>query len=130
MKVNLLQISLLVVMLANGFTSLPARAECDQEELCEAQTVVVELLEDIVDQHEAIEAQWKTLGSIHGGHTLRSWYERTRRYVDVVSRYLRIGTLESRLLVANNKLGSVKVAMQIHDPFGHCSEKIQLSAGF
>ena len=130
MNVKLLQSLLILVLLAAGFISLPARADCDQEELCEAQLLVTGLLEEIVEQHEAIKSHWKTLDSVQLRNTLSGWYERTLCLVDVVSRFLRIGTLESRLLVAYNKLGSVRTEMGSHDPVCYCYEEILLSASF
>ena len=130
MNVKLLDISLLVMLLSTGLTSLSARAECNQEELCEAQLVVTELLNDIVEQRDVIQSHWKTLGTDHSLKSLSEWYERTLCLVDVASRYLHIGTLESQLLVAYNKLGAVKAEMHSHNPVCHCNEEIQLSARF
>lgn len=130
MNVRLLHISLLVMLLATGLTSLSARAECDQEELCEAQRAVTELLEDIVEQRSVIKSHWNLLDTRHSVNSLSDWYERTLCLVDVVSRYLHIGTLESQLLVAYNKLGAVKAEMVSHNPVCHCDEEIQLSARF
>ena len=130
MNVNLLPISLLVMLLTTGLTSLPARAECNQEELCEAQLVVTELLEEIMEQRDAIKSHWKILDTEHSLRTLSGLYERTLCLVDVVSRYLHIGTLESRLLVAYNKLGAVRAEVSNRDPVCHCNEEIQLSARF
>lgn len=129
MNVNLLQISLFIVCLAVASASLPVQAFCAQKELCEAQKAVDELLEEIVGQHEAIGEQWDTLGSLNGWNSLPEWYDRAIRFMDVVSRYLRIGTLESQLLVASNRLGSVQVELNAYAPGCHCGEKIQLSAG-
>ncbi len=130
MNVKFLQFSLLFVLLAAGFASLPARADCDQEDLCEAQLVVTGLLDEIVEQHDVIKAHWKTLYSAQDYKTLSGLYESTLCLVDVVSRYLHIGTLESRLLVAYNKLGSVRTEMGSHDPVCYCYEEILLSASF
>ena len=130
MNVKLLQFSLLVVLLTTGLSSSPAWADCDQVELCEAQSIVTELLDEIVVQQEIIDAHWETLDSALDSKSLSEWYERSLCLVDVVSRYLHIGTLESRLLVAHNKLILVKMEIGAHDRVCHCSEKIQLSARF
>ncbi len=130
MNVKFLQFSLLVVLLATGFTSLPAWADCNQEDLCEAQLVVTQLLDKIGEQHDVIKAHWKTLDSGQDYKTLSGLYERTLCLVDVVSRYLHIGTLESQLLVAYNKLGTVKTEIGGHDRICHCGEEIQLSASY
>ena len=130
MNVNLLHILLLVVLLTTALASVSARAECDQEELCEAQLVVTELLEEIVEQRDVIKSHWIVLDTEYSLRTLSGWYERTLCLVDVVSRYLHIGTLESRLLVAYNKLGAVKAEISNRDPVCHCNDEIQLSARF
>ena len=130
MNVKLLKFLLIFVLLATGFTSLPARADCDQEDLCEAQSVVTGLLDEIVEQREVIRKHWKTLESEQDYNTLSGLYERTLCLVDIVSRYLHMGTLESRLLVAYNKLGFVKTEMGGQDRICHCSEGIQLSASY
>ncbi len=130
MNVNLLHFSLLILLLATGFASLPARAGCDQEQLCEAQSVVTALLDEIVQQHEVINAHWETLDSTQEHNRVSGWYERSLCLVDMLSRYLHIGTLESRLLVAHNKLVQVRAEMDSHEQFCHCNEKIQLSASF
>ena len=130
MNVKYLQFSLFVALLATGFVSTPARAVCDQQELCEAELVVTGLLDEIVDQREVIKTHWKTLDSAQHRETVSGWYERTLCLVDVVSRYLHIGTLESQLLVANNKLSSVRTKLSSHERICHCNEKIQLSARY
>lgn len=130
MNVKYLQFSLLVVLLAAGFVSTTARAGCDQEELCEVELVVTGLLTEIVGQREVIKTHWKSLESAQHRDTVSGWYARTLRLVDVVSRYLHIGTLESQLLVANNKVSSVRSKLSSHERICHCNEKIQLSARY
>lgn len=130
MNMNFLQISLLFLFLVSGLRSPPALADCFQEELCDAQMAVNGLLEEIVAQQEAIEVHWQSLDSQSGWNIVLGFYERARRYMDVGSRYLFIGTLESRLLVAYNKLGSVRAAADTFDPICHCNDDIQLSAGY
>lgn len=130
MNANFLQISLLLLFLASGLRSPPALADCFQEELCDAQMAVDGLLAEIVAQQEAIEMHWQRLDSQSGWTVVLGFYERARRYMDVGSRYLSIGTLESRLLVAYNKLGAVRASADTFDQICHCNEDIQLSTGY
>lgn len=130
MNVNLLQILLFVVVLFAGVTHATAYAACELEELCEAQALVDEIVEEITDQQEIIELQWRELDSAADRHTLIQWFEQSKCLVTVVNHYLSIGTLESRLLVAYKKLNSARVMVQSENPRCYCNERIQLSASY